>query len=110
MSPEGRNLFIGIVSPSSLLRTRVTTRLGSPMRSSNFPAPFHAGNAPPVDRHHFLSYPPSQAMLELKWAAEVSADEPAAKRIAFDPDADLPEVSEDADAPTCPKTATKANF
>uniref|UniRef100_J3KVG4 Uncharacterized protein n=1 Tax=Oryza brachyantha TaxID=4533 RepID=J3KVG4_ORYBR len=40
------------------------------------------------DRHQFLSYPPSRASPVLKRGTEPSADEPAAKRMAFDPDAE----------------------
>uniref|UniRef100_J3MVS2 Uncharacterized protein n=1 Tax=Oryza brachyantha TaxID=4533 RepID=J3MVS2_ORYBR len=50
-----------------------------------------------MDRHQFLSYPPSRASLVLKGALEASADEPAAKRTTFHPDAEHAGVPQDAD-------------
>uniref|UniRef100_J3KUF2 Uncharacterized protein n=1 Tax=Oryza brachyantha TaxID=4533 RepID=J3KUF2_ORYBR len=55
-----------------------------------------------LDRHLYLSYPLSWPVPELKRVAEVSADEPAAKRIVFNPDTELSEAIKDADAP-CPQ-------
>uniref|UniRef100_J3M569 Uncharacterized protein n=1 Tax=Oryza brachyantha TaxID=4533 RepID=J3M569_ORYBR len=68
--------------------------------TSGFPKPLQAGNAPPMERHQYLSYPPSWASPELKRAAEAFSDEPAAKRLAFDLDAEPLEAPEDADAPS----------
>ncbi|XP_006665046.2 uncharacterized protein LOC102701138 [Oryza brachyantha] len=64
-----------------------------PNSAKGFPWPFNAGFQPPADRHQFISHPPRQTAPERKRTAEVSTDEPAAKRSAYDPDAE-PKVPE----------------